>query len=314
MDGRGRLAQPLSAACKHRVAGLRLPAAGVVEPFAAPASTLPLAHRARAALHRHSPASSRFSRGAAYGVVKGDHVTTISGRHQGRGATPPPMPPACASRRCRCSGQRQISREEIFAAAGVTERFLAAVPRCRATRAPGLRAIPWIAEATVRKLYPDRLQITISEREAFALWQKEGKVPVIAADGTVLEPLWSRRVSPRCRWWSARRGAEGARFPRGARPLSGDPRLVRATILVGERRWNLRLKNGIDVRLPETDVEHALERWPRSTRKRTCCRATSSRSICGFPTASRCGCPTRLAQARDDALKDKKTKKKGGDA
>ena len=46
---------------------------------------------------------------------------------------------------------------------------------------------------------------------------------------------------------------------------------VRASMLVGERRWNLRLKNGIDVRLPETDVEQALERaGRRSTARRSC--------------------------------------------
>ncbi len=35
---------------------------------------------------------------------------------------------------------------------------------------------------------------------------------------------------------------------------------VRASILVAERRWNLRLKNGLDVRLPEADVPAAIER------------------------------------------------------
>jgi cell division protein FtsQ len=35
---------------------------------------------------------------------------------------------------------------------------------------------------------------------------------------------------------------------------------VRASILVGERRWNLRMKNGLDVRLPETDAAAALDR------------------------------------------------------
>src|SRR3712207_7603123 len=37
-----------------------------------------------------------------------------------------------------------------------------------------LLANPWIAEATVQKLYPDRLALEIKEREAFALWQKSG--------------------------------------------------------------------------------------------------------------------------------------------
>jgi cell division protein FtsQ len=34
---------------------------------------------------------------------------------------------------------------------------------------------------------------------------------------------------------------------------------VRASILVGERRWNLRLKSGLDIRLPEIEVAGALE-------------------------------------------------------
>ena len=31
-----------------------------------------------------------------------------------------------------------------------------------------------------------------------------------------------------------------------------------AAVLIAERRWNLRLKNGIDVRLPESGVDQAL--------------------------------------------------------
>jgi hypothetical protein len=40
----------------------------------------------------------------------------------------------------------------------------------------------------VLKLYPSRLHIAITERDAFALWQRDGKVEVIAEDGTVVEP------------------------------------------------------------------------------------------------------------------------------
>ena len=90
------------------------------------------------------------------------------------------------------SGQRQVSREEIFAAAGVTDHSSLLFLDVADARAR-LEAIPWIAEATVRKLYPDRLQITITEREPFALWQQQGKVKVIAADGTVL----AEKVEPR---------------------------------------------------------------------------------------------------------------------
>jgi cell division protein FtsQ len=34
--------------------------------------------------------------------------------------------------------------------------------------------------------------------------------------------------------------------------------VTKAAIFVGERRWNLRLKDGLDVRLPENDVGNAL--------------------------------------------------------
>src|ERR1700727_440321 len=121
-------------------------------------------------------------------------------------------------------------------------------------------ANPCVADAAVLKLYPDRLQITITERVAFALWQKDGRVSVIAADGTVLEPFVENRYLglPLVVGSGAERQAKDFlavldRYP--------DIRAVlRASILVAERRWNLRLANGIDVRLPETDVEGALDR------------------------------------------------------
>jgi len=62
----------------------------------------------------------------------------------------------------------------------------------------------------------------------------------------------------RCRWWSARapRPAPGisSRCSRVIRSARGD----KAAIFVGERRWNLRLKDGLDIRLPENDVGNAL--------------------------------------------------------
>ena len=89
--------------------------------------------------------------------------------------------------------------------------------------------------------------------------------------------------------------------------------MLRASILVAERRWNLRLNNGIDVRLPEADVEQALERLVRLDRE----KKLLSRDIVAVDLRLPDRVTVRLsdaaAQAREDALKDKK-KKKGGDA
>ncbi|MBR7514068.1 FtsQ-type POTRA domain-containing protein, partial [Mycobacterium tuberculosis] len=75
----------------------------------------------------------------------------------------------------------------VLAIGGVTGRstllFLDA-----ATVRDRLKASPWIADATVLKLYPGQLQIEITEREAFALWQQDGALSVIADDGQILEP------------------------------------------------------------------------------------------------------------------------------
>ena len=73
------------------------------------------------------------------------------------------------------AGQQQISREEILAAAGVTGRTSLLFLDVDAARAR-LKTNPWIADATVLKLYPGpTCRSRITEREAFALWQKDGK-------------------------------------------------------------------------------------------------------------------------------------------
>ena len=90
------------------------------------------------------------------------------------------------------NGRKQLTQDEVLAIGGVNGRssllFLDA-----ATVRDKLKANPWIGEATVLKLYPGQLQIDIVERSAFALWQQDGRLSVIADDGAVLEPYLSRR-------------------------------------------------------------------------------------------------------------------------
>ncbi len=123
-----------------------------------------------------------------------------------------------------------------------------------------LKTSPWIAEASVLKLYPGELQIGIKEREAFAVWQQDGKVSVIADDGTVLEPFFSPGMTRLPLVVGRGAQAQAKSFLLLLEQHSALREKVRAAILVGERRWNLRLKNGIDVQLPETGVEAALAR------------------------------------------------------
>jgi cell division protein FtsQ len=208
------------------------------------------------------------------------------------------------------SGEKEISREEILTIAGVTGRASLLFLDADAARAR-LMANPWIADAAVLKLYPDRLQITIKERQAFALWQKDRHVNVIADDGTVLEAFVERRyvTLPLVVGKGAEHQAKEFlaiidRYPQIRAQL-------RASILVAQRRWNLRLQNGIDVELPETGVEPALDRLVALDRDKKLLSRDIALVDLRLPDRVTVRLSDAAAQAREDALKDHKPKKGG---
>jgi len=247
----------------------------------------------------------------AYGAVKGDHVATVvaalkDARDQAGNAA------GFRIVSIALAGNQHVSREEVLAIAGITGTTSLVFLDVGEAR-ERLKTNPWIADATVLKLYPGEVQIGIKEREAFALWQKDGRVSVIAADGTVLEPY----VAPRLVQLPLVVGSGAqARAKEFLALLDRYPALrdfVHAAVLVGERRWNLRLKNGIDVRLPETQVAAALEKLVALDREKN----LITRDIVAIDLRLADRITVRLseaaAQARIDAAKDK-PKKKGGNA
>jgi cell division protein FtsQ len=247
---------------------------------------------------------------AGFGVVRGGHLPLVSLEFAtARDAIANAVGFRITS--IAIAGQNELTREEILSTAGVTGRtsllFLdAADARAR------LKAYPWIAEATVLKLYPGRLHIAISERQAFALWQKDGKVSVIAADGTVLEPYVARRYAqlPLVVGAGAEYGARDFLAQIDQFPLLRDQ--MRAAVLVAERRWNLRLKSGLDIRLPETGIEGALATLTRLDRDNN----LLSRDLAAIDLRLPDRVTVRLTDevwAEREALK-KAPKKKGGSA
>ncbi|HTP91835.1 MAG TPA: cell division protein FtsQ/DivIB [Xanthobacteraceae bacterium] len=247
----------------------------------------------------------------SYGVIEGQHVPDIVNWFKDARDT---VANSFGFRIAAISltGSKEVSREEILTTAGVTGRASLLFLDAEAARAR-LLANPWIGDAAVLKLYPDRLQITISERQAFALWQKDGRVSVIADDGTVLEPFVEDRYLglPLVVGRGAQRQAKAFltivnRYP-DLRPM------LRASILVAERRWNLRLINGIDIRLPEADVDHALAELAALDRDKKLLSRDITVVDLRLPDRVTVRLSDAAAQARDEALQPKK-KKKAGDA
>ncbi len=210
-------------------------------------------------------------------------------------------------------GRKQLTQDEILAVGGVNGRssllFLnAADVRDR------LKSDPWIGDATVQKLYPGKLLIDITERAPYALWQQEGRVSVIAQDGTVLEPFVASRfvTLPLV----VGKGAE-TRAKDFLDLLTYYPHVrsqVNAIVFVGERRWNLRFNNGLDIRLPETNLNGALETLTKLDKQDN----LFSRDIAAIDMRLPDRLTVRLsedaAKARDEMLKGRKPKKKAGDA
>jgi cell division protein FtsQ len=119
-----------------------------------------------------------------------------------------------------------------------------------------LEAIPWVESAVVERRLPDTIFVRLVERVPLALWQHQGKFKVIDAKGVVIQD----EVGP----FASLPIVVGDDAPPHAEALllllATEPDLqkrVTAAVRVGGRRWNLKLDNGIDVRLPEEDAASA---------------------------------------------------------
>lgn len=160
------------------------------------------------------------------------------------------------------TGARELTESEILQLAGVGPRNSLVFLSVAALRAR-LKAVPLIREASVSKLYPNRLLIEIEERQPYALWQKDGAVSIVAADGTPIDDMHDPRFErlPLV----VGEGANGklAQYA-GILDASGELRdRIRAGMYVSGRRWTLKTNGGIDVALPETDPAGAIARLAR---------------------------------------------------
>jgi cell division protein FtsQ len=211
------------------------------------------------------------------------------------------------------NGRKQLSQDEVLAIGGVNGRssllFLEA-----ATVRDKLKTNPWIADAAILKLYPGRLQIDIVERTAFALWQQDGRLSVIAADGAVLEPYMSRKFIS-LPLVVGKGAADKARDFLALLDRYPQVRSVtKAAIFVGERRWNLRLKDGLDIRLPENDVGNALALLSKLDKDDRLFSRDIVTVDLRLPDRLTVQLSEDAAKAREELFRDKKTKKKAGDA
>ncbi|TIO78098.1 MAG: cell division protein FtsQ/DivIB [Mesorhizobium sp.] len=121
-----------------------------------------------------------------------------------------------------------------------------------------IATLPWVEVAAVRKIYPHTLEVRVEEREPFALWQQGDLLSVIERSGEVIAPFsgGKQALLPLIIGTGA-----PAKAPDFLEKIKRYPELaarVKGYIRVGERRWDLKLENGITVKLPEDDEDRAI--------------------------------------------------------
>ncbi len=163
------------------------------------------------------------------------------------------------------TGRRETDRQDILAAVGadVGAPILTLDPGAIRAR---LEDLGWIASAKVERRLPGTLVLRIEERQAAAIWQREGDHVLIDRTGAVIGPEDVTRHKHL-------KLVVGPGAPENTADLlevlEREPAMmarVVAAIWLGERRWNLRLDNGVDVRLPEQDPVGAWRRLARLER------------------------------------------------
>lgn len=131
-----------------------------------------------------------------------------------------------------------------------------------------LDALPFVDHALLKRQLPNTITIHITERTPFAVWQHQGQFQLIDRKGQIVDD----------HGMSGKDGQAFLKLPlvvgigantEGAELLdivSTQPEIkkhVVAAVRVGNRRWNLDLKNGTVVLLPENQELPALQRLNR---------------------------------------------------
>jgi cell division protein FtsQ len=157
------------------------------------------------------------------------------------------------------TGHRFTTDSDIFEAIDLasTPTMLSFDSRAAQER---IERLPWIERASVERVLPDRLEVSVTERTPFAVWRLGSRNYLIDKTGRVLAavPAATDPSLPRI-------AGEGAATEAAAlyRQLAEHPALQRQVSVaerIGERRWTLRLANGGSIALPAYGEADALAR------------------------------------------------------
>jgi cell division protein FtsQ len=165
-------------------------------------------------------------------------------------------------RKIQVEGRRETPPEAILAAVQVVDGdpILSADPQTIKRR---LERLAWVKAASVERRLPDTLYLRIEEHQPMAIWQRSHKLVLISRSGKEIEP-------PRKGDFQHYLVVVGEDAPPNTAALlemlGKAPELaarVTAGVRIGGRRWDLKMDNGVEIKLPE---DGALNAWLKLAR------------------------------------------------
>jgi len=156
-------------------------------------------------------------------------------------------------------GRQNTPRDLIRAAVGVErgDPMIAFSPEAARQR---LQTIAWVESAHVERHLPGTILVRLTERTPFAIWQNQGRFSVIDREGKVVTTETLDAFGPLPLVVGPGADKVAAALYDLLQAHGEVLRRTQAMVRVGERRWNLRLHNGVDVLLPEGQEAPALNR------------------------------------------------------
>ncbi|WP_246160139.1 cell division protein FtsQ/DivIB [Aureimonas fodinaquatilis] len=157
------------------------------------------------------------------------------------------------------SGNSETSQIDILQAIyTVGAQTLPALDVVHARQA--LEEMPWVESASISKVYPGQVIVEIVEKQPFAIWQHGQDLVIVDRSGKPIVDFATTRYTELPLVVGAGADKAAADFLDYIELVPELKPRVTAYIRVGQRRWDLRLDNGVTIRLPENDaVEAAAE-------------------------------------------------------
>jgi cell division protein FtsQ len=119
--------------------------------------------------------------------------------------------------------------------------------------------IDWVKKSELRKIYPSTLEVKVYEHNPIAIWYNEGNKFLVDRDSKIITELNPNKFT-------------NLKVVAGPNALEDIPviiamiknypefeKKIKSLLRVGDRRWTIRLHNGITIHLPEKNVANAIE-------------------------------------------------------